>query len=76
MVVPYTINGRAFAPGKPVALNETLIGQTTLFDPYDIAPDGKHFAVFPLLESEFSNKTNLHITFLLNFFDELKRKAR
>jgi serine/threonine-protein kinase len=76
MVVPYTINGRAFAPGKPVALNETLIGQTTLFDPYDVAPDGKHFAVFPLLESEFSSKTNLHITFLLNFFDELKRKVR
>jgi serine/threonine-protein kinase len=75
MVVPYTINGRTFEPGKPrqwVGTQIALPGNPT---PYDLAPDGKRFAVFlPPEASAGGEKANLHVTFLLNFFDELKRR--
>ena len=74
MVVPYTINGRAFSPGKPAVWSDTLVGMTTNNMPLDLAPDGKRFVVFPGLEISGGEKANLHITFLLNFFDELKRR--
>jgi hypothetical protein len=37
-------------------------------------PDGKRFAVFPRGESE-PTRDNLHLTFLLNFSDELHRRS-
>ena len=41
---------------------------------YDLAPDGKRFAITePVAATE--EKTGTHITFLLNFFDELRRRV-
>ena len=75
MVVPYTINGRSFEPGKPrqwVGNQITLTGNSA---PYDLAPDGKRFAAFLAPEaSAGGEKADLHMIFLLNFFDELKRR--
>lgn len=46
-------------------------------DPYDLAPDGKRFAV--VMDSggtaEPEQKPTDSVTVLLNFFDELHRKA-
>jgi len=42
---------------------------------YDLAPDGKRFAIFPELKPPTEDKGNVHVTFLLNFFDELRRRA-
>ena len=39
-----------------------------------VAPDGKRFAVFPRPEATGGEKGSVHVTFLLNFFDELKRR--
>ena len=76
IVVPYTINGRNFEPGKPRAWANALLANTGYNSPYDLAPDGKRFAVFPAVEaSADGEKANLHVTFLLNFFDELKRRV-
>ena len=41
----------------------------------DLAPDGKRFAVFPPSGKSAEEKGSLHVTFLLNFFDELRRKV-
>ena len=41
----------------------------------DLHPDGKRFAVFPRNDIEGENKGSLHVTFLLNFFDELRRRV-
>jgi hypothetical protein len=41
---------------------------------YDLAPDGKSFAVF-LKASAPEEKGAVHMTFLLNFFDELRRRV-
>ena len=41
--------------------------------PIDIAPDGKSFAA-SLAQNDANGKTNLHLSFVLNFMDEVKRR--
>ena len=41
---------------------------------YDVAPDGKRLAAF-LADDANGEKPPTHLTFLLNFFDELRRRA-
>jgi len=74
MVAPYTVSGQRFVPGKPRLWAEPAILMMGNAQPLDLAPDGKRFAVFPTADSASGEKANLHITFLLNFFDEMKRK--
>jgi hypothetical protein len=40
----------------------------------DVAPDGKHLAVIPRPEASCYQKGSVHVTVLLNFFDELRRQ--
>jgi hypothetical protein len=39
------------------------------------ARDGKRFAVFPMPEATAEDRGAAHVTFLQNFFDELRRRA-
>ena len=39
-----------------------------------LAPDGKRFAVLPMPEAAGTEKGTVHVTFLLNFLDELRRR--
>jgi hypothetical protein len=39
-----------------------------------LAPDGKRFAVFPMPEDAGPDKGSVHITFLINFLDYLRRQ--
>jgi Tol biopolymer transport system component len=76
LVVPYTIAGGVFTPGKAEVWCETPILMTGVAIPLDLAADGKRFIVFPGSETgHASQKVNLHAVFLLNFFDELKRRV-
>jgi hypothetical protein len=73
MAVDYTVNGDSFAPGKPRLWSDRQLfyaGNTNL----DLARDGKRFAVLALPETAPGEKGSVHITMLLNFFDELKRR--
>jgi serine/threonine-protein kinase len=74
MVVPYVVNGRAFLPGKASPWSEKTIAMQGLLIPFDLAPDGKRFVVSPASAETGGEKANLHVTFLLNFFDEMKRR--
>jgi Tol biopolymer transport system component len=74
MVVDYAANGDSFVPSKPRLWSEKQIfmpGNTNLA----LAPDGKRFAVFPIPEAAGPEKDSVHVTFLLNFLDELKRRV-
>jgi hypothetical protein len=42
---------------------------------YGLALDGKRFAIFPNSNAPAENKGAAHMTFLLNFFDELRLRA-
>ena len=73
MVVDYTINGATFVRGKPRPWSDRQLfypGTSNL----DLAPDGKRFAVLALPETPPGEKGTVHVTMLLNFFDELKRR--
>jgi Tol biopolymer transport system component len=73
MVVDYVATADSFAPGKPRAWSDRPI--ISLFGASDasLAPDGKRFAVFPAPESGADN-SSVHVTFLLNFLNELRRR--
>jgi len=60
MAVSYTAQRDSFAAGKPRMWTETRLRNVGIYSNYDLAPDGN-----PLT----------HLTFLLNFFDELRRRA-
>jgi hypothetical protein len=72
---PNIARGDTFSPGKPRLWSETPVYHTGPFPNLDLAPDGKRFVVFPLTESlADGERASLQLTFLLNFFDELRRK--
>jgi Tol biopolymer transport system component len=74
MVVDYTVDGGSFVPGKPRLWSEKQLfyaGTSNL----DLAPDGKRFAVVTLPDTPaVGEKGSVHVTMLLNFFDEVKRR--
>lgn len=73
MVASYTDAG-TFSPGASRQWSETAIQFMDHYPPLDLAPDGKRFVVFLAPESA-SGSTTVHVNFLLNFFDELKRRV-
>jgi serine/threonine protein kinase len=74
MVADYATQGDSFLPGKPRVWSPTPIRQTGLVMNLDLAPDGKRFAVFPAANPA-NDKSPLQITFLMNFFEDVRRKV-
>jgi hypothetical protein len=68
VVVNYTTRGEEFVASKP-----RLWAEQKDLGSFALSPDGKRFAVVQEVESK--EKSPIHVTFLLNFFDELQRKA-
>jgi hypothetical protein len=71
------VKADSFAADKPRLWSnaQTLEGVGGPWD-LDLAPDGKRFAVFPRSEATASDqKGSVHVTVLLNFFDELRRRV-
>jgi serine/threonine-protein kinase len=76
MVVRYSSKGEDFASGEPGVWSESAVlgglGEKAAFD---IAPDGKHIAALMYLDRTSQPRPITHVTFLFNFFDELRRGA-
>jgi serine/threonine-protein kinase len=75
MVTDYTAASGSFSSSKPRVWSDRPIRSVGAALNFALAPDGKHFAVFPLPEATAEDKGAVHVTFLLNFFDELRRKV-
>ena len=75
MVADYEATGDVFSPGKPRQWSPVPIWNPTNNLPYALHPDGKRFAVFPVPEPSPEEKGNAHVTMLLNFGDELRRRV-
>ncbi len=76
MVSTYTAKADSFAADKPRPWSNTQIREPVAGVPnLDLAPDGKRFAVFPRPEAAGEQKGSVHVTVLLNFFDELRRRV-
>jgi serine/threonine-protein kinase len=73
MVVDYIVNGDSFIPGKPRLWSDRRISTAAILN-LDLAPTGKGFAVLTQAETAGGEKGSVHVTMLLNYFDELRRK--
>jgi serine/threonine protein kinase/Tol biopolymer transport system component len=73
MVATYTVKGDSFAADKPRIWTEKRLADTGTSQNLDIAPDGKRFVVLMPADVPEDQKAQNHVTFLLNFFDELRR---
>jgi serine/threonine-protein kinase len=72
----YTANGAGFAAGKPQPWSPVpVIWTRNLYWNFDVASDGKRLLAFPAQTRAADEQPSFHITVLLNFFDELRRKA-
>ena len=75
MVADYSAKGDSFVVSKPRLWSEVQVRATAAVANLDLAPDGKRFAIFPMPEAKTEEQGSVHVTFLLNFFDELRRKV-
>jgi serine/threonine protein kinase len=75
MAASYTVKGNSFAAAKPRVWAETRLKDSADSSNYDLTPDGKRLAVFLAGDASSDQKPPTHLTFLLNFFDELRRRA-
>jgi len=73
MVLDYSVDGASFVRGKPRLWSSRRLfyaGTSNI----DLMPDGKHFAVLAMPQDEGSERGSVHVTMLLNFFDEVRRR--
>jgi serine/threonine-protein kinase len=77
MAATYTAKGDSFAADKPRLWSNTQIMDlfSTGIWNLDLFPDGKRFAVIPRPDATAEQKGSVHVTVLLNFFDELRRRV-
>ncbi|MFN7926302.1 MAG: protein kinase [Bryobacteraceae bacterium] len=73
VAVSYTIKGDSFIAEKPRLWTKTRLRNVGFYSNYALAPDGKRLAA--MVADEAAEKPATHLTFLLNFLDELRRKA-
>ena len=74
MATSYTSNSGTFVAEKPRVWLNRFSG-TNGGTSWDLAPDGRRVAVVTPVESADASKTEHEVVFLLNFFDELRRKV-
>jgi len=74
MVIDYEPNKDSFVFGRPRQWSDQQLHDVSGNLNYDLAPDGKRFAIFPELKTQ-EEKGDVHMNFLENFFEELRRRA-
>jgi Tol biopolymer transport system component len=75
VVSTYTASSDSFAADKPRLWSNTQIRELAGIWNLDLAREGKRFAVFPRPDATGEQKSSVHVTVLLNFFDELRRRV-
>lgn len=73
MVVSYTTAGDSFSAGRPRPWSPTQVLRDGVRQNFDVSADGKRAVIFPRPATE-QTEGSLHVTFLLNFFDEVRRR--
>ncbi len=69
--VPYAVEGNSFHVGKPQVLFQGFVLLQTNYTPYDVAPDGKHFAM--LVEAQGKSPGPVLPTVVVNWSSRVER---
>jgi serine/threonine-protein kinase len=72
--VEYTVDGNSFAAGEPRVWSETRVADLGVNSAYDLAPDGKRFAVILNAYQPGESNRRANVTVLVNFPDELHQR--
>ena len=76
MVADYTVEGDSFVPDKPRLWSERVLANLINNNKnVDLAPDGKRIVAVMPAEAPDMQRSQSHVVFLENFFDELRRRA-
>jgi len=75
MVATYTITGETFLADKPRVWSEKQLANTGLTPLFDLAPDGKRFAVLMAPEGTAAPDGRRHVTFVTDFLEQLRELA-
>ncbi len=75
MVASYTVKGDSFIADKPRVWSEKRLANQGIGGTYDVGPDGKRIAGLMRNDGPEDQRTQNHVIFLENFFDELRRRA-
>jgi Tol biopolymer transport system component len=73
MVAPYAVEGDSFRAEKPGLWSDIRYSDRGPNRMFDLHPDGERFAFAPVTEAPAAKQD--HLTFVFNFFDELRRIA-
>ena len=77
MIADYVAKDGLFAPSKPRVWSNTRLADTGVIANYDLSPDGKRIlALMPAEKKLRSQQTQNHVTFVVNFLDEVRRRMR
>ena len=74
MSVDYTVKGDSFEPQKPRLWSSTQVLATGFVHNVDLDANGARVLMFPRTETA-EQPGPVQVTFLLNFFDYLRRRA-
>ena len=75
MVTTYSASGGSFSAVSPHLWSATPLLELGLHQSYDVAPDGRRLAVVLYADGTAEWKRVMKVNFLLNFFDELRRRV-
>jgi hypothetical protein len=75
MVASYTVAGDSFVAAKPRMWSERRPFNTGFVQNFDLAPDGKRFAVLMSAQGAEPRETQRGVMLVLNFFDEVRRRV-
>ena len=75
MVATYTTKGGSFAAGSQRQWSQSRLADTGVLSNFDLSSDGRRIlALMPAIRPE-DQQTENHVTFMLNFFDEVRRRV-
>jgi hypothetical protein len=76
MTTAYSVQGNSFVAERPRSWSETKLSNLiNTSRNIDLAPDGKRFAVILPAEDPGTQQTKSRVTFIENFFDEVRRRV-
>jgi serine/threonine-protein kinase len=75
MVTTYSASGDSFSFTSPHLWSDTPLLELGLYRSYDLAPDGRRLAIVLYADGTAEWKRVIKVNFLLNFFDELRRRV-
>jgi serine/threonine-protein kinase len=75
MVADYKSQGKIFTANKPRLWSDVRVRDLGGNRAFALHPDGQRFAISPADPPSPEERGNAHVTLLLNFGDELRRRA-